>query len=369
MSSSTSPAPAPSRRTRLGILGGGQLARMLALAAHPLGVDCVVVEPAPDPPAGPVAQVIAAAYDDPAALAVLATCDVVTVELEGVPPAALAWLAERVPVRPNPDAITTSADRLLEKRLLRRLGIATAPFDDEVTGAPAIVKSRRGGFDGRGNRLARTDDALAAARAELPDPIVEGIVRFERELSIVAARGVDGETRCWPLVENQHEHGILRRTLAPAPFGDDTARRALGEQAVDLAHRVLEALDYVGVLAIELFEHDGRLVANELAPRVHNSGHWSMDGAVTGQFEQHVRAVCGLPLGDPSALGVTAMLNAVGGLPDRSTVLAVPGTHLHVYGKSARPGRKLGHVNVTAPDDAELACRLAALTDAVPFVV
>ena len=342
---------------------------MLALAAHPLGVDCVVVEPAPDPPARSVAQVIAAAYDDPAALAELAACDAVTVELEGVPPSALAWLAERVAVRPNPDAITTAADRLLEKQLLRRLGIATAPFDDEVAGAPAIVKSRRGGFDGRGNRLVRTDDELTAARGDLPDPIVEGIVRFERELSIVAARGVDGDVRCWPLVENHHEHGILRRTLAPAPLGDDAARRALGEQAVDLAHRVLDALDYVGVLAIELFEHQGRLVANELAPRVHNSGHWSMDGAVTGQFEQHVRAVCGLPLGDPSTVGVTAMLNAVGRLPDRSTVLAVPGAHLHVYDKSARPGRKLGHVNITAPGDAELARRVAALTNAVPFVV
>ncbi len=342
---------------------------MLALAAHPLGVECVVVEPAPDPPARSVAEVIAAAYDDPAALAALAACDAVTVELEGVPSAALAWLAERVAVRPNPEAITTAADRLLEKQLLRRLGIATAPFDDEVADAPAIVKSRRGGFDGRGNRLVRTDDELAAARSELPDPIVEGIVRFERELSIVAARSVDGDVRCWPLVENHHEYGILRRTLAPATFSDDAARRALGEQAVDLAHRVLDALDYVGVLAIELFEQQGRLVANELAPRVHNSGHWSMDGAVTDQFEQHVRAVCGLPLGDPSTVGVTAMLNAVGGLPDRTTVLAVPGAHLHVYGKSARPGRKLGHVNITAPDDAELARRVAALTNAVPFVV
>ena len=350
---------------RLGIIGGGQLARMLALAARPLGIDCLVVEPAPDPPAAAAAEVIGAAYDDPSALAALAAlCDVVTVELEAVPIAALEWLANRLPLHPSPAAIATTADRLAEKQLFRRLGIATAPFDDEVDGPPAIVKTRRGGFDGRGNRLVRRPDALDAAVAEMPDPIVEGLVDFERELSIICARSIHGEVRCWPVVENLHEHGILRRTTAPAPS------LVHGQQAAaeGIATHVAGALGYVGVLAIELFElADGSLMANEMAPRVHNSGHWTIEGAQTSQFEQHVRAVCGLPLGDPSLRQSTVMLNAIGREPDRSAVLEVPGAHLHVYGKSARPARKVGHVTVTAPDVATLAERVDRLVPIVPF--
>lgn len=350
---------------KLGIIGGGQLARMLALAARPLGVDCIVVEPGDDPPAAPVAEVRRARYDDPVALADLADrCDVVTVELEAVPVDALAWLAERVPVRPGAAAVAAAQDRLLEKRLLRRLGIPTAPFDDEVHGLPALVKSRRGGFDGRGNRLVRTPEELAGARFELTDPIVEGMVPFEREVSIIAARSVTGDVRCWPLVTNVHEHGILRRSRVA---GSEPA--ALQGEAERLARLVLEDTGYVGVLALELFEVDGALVANELAPRVHNSGHWSIEGAVTSQFEQHVRAVCGLPLGDPYAVGASVMLNCVGSMPDAAAVLAVPGAHLHDYGKSPRPGRKVGHVTVTAPGPALLAERVDALVPLVPFVV
>jgi 5-(carboxyamino)imidazole ribonucleotide synthase len=350
---------------RLGIVGGGQLARMLALAAHPLGVECLVVEPADDPPAGAVAEVVAAPYDDDAALDALATrCDVVTVELEAVPVDALERLARRVPVRPAPAAVAVTQDRLAEKRLLRSLGIATAPFDDEVHGLPALVKSRRGGFDGRGNRLVRTPEELATARFELPDPIVEGIVPFTRELSIIAARGTSGDVRCWPLTVNTHEHGILRTSRAASTEPTPQQR-----EAERLAKLVLEALGYVGVLALELFDVDGALVANELAPRVHNSGHWTIDGAVTSQFEQHVRAVCGMPLGDSWAVGASVMLNCVGGEPDADAVLAVPGAHLHLYDKSPRPGRKVGHVTVNAPGPALLSARVDAVAALVPFVV
>lgn len=350
---------------KLGIIGGGQLARMLALAAHPLGIECVVVEPAEAPPATGVAEVIRAPFDDADALAALAArCDVVTVELEAVPVEALEQLARRVPVRPGPAAIAAAQDRLAEKHLLRRLGIATAPFDDEVHGLPALVKSRRGGFDGRGNRLVRTPEELAGARFELPDPIVEGMVPFEREVSILAARSVTGDVRCWPLVTNVHQHGILRRSRVA---GSEPA--VLQAEAERLARLVLEATNYVGVLALELFEVAGTLVANEMAPRVHNSGHWTIEGAVTSQFEQHVRAVCGLPLGEPWAVGASVMLNCIGDEPDPAAVLAVPGAHLHRYGKSPRPGRKVGHVTVTAPGPALLAERVDALVPLVPFIV
>lgn len=349
---------------RLGIVGGGQLARMLALAARPLGVECVVVEPAGDPPSACVAQLVAQPYDHPDALEALASCDAVTVELEEVPVAALARLDGRVPVRPAASTIAITQDRLFEKQLLRALGIPTAPFDGEVAGAPAIVKARRGGFDGRGNRLCRTDAELSVARADLAPAVVEGLVPFSRELSVLAARGVDGAVRCWPVVENVHDRGILRRTIAPAPG----LTPALQAEAEALATSVLADLDYVGVLAVELFQVGDHLLANELAPRVHNSGHWTIDGAVTSQFEQHVRAVLGLPLGDPSARGTSVLLNMVGGIADPAAVLAVPGAHLHRYGKAPRPGRKVGHVTLSpcdGPDDP----RVAALDRVVPFDV
>ena len=350
---------------RLGIIGGGQLARMLALAAHPLGVSCLVIEPTDAPPAAAAAEVLRADYDDPAALDALAErCDVVTVELEAVPLEALERLARRVPVRPAPAAVAAAQDRLTEKQLLRRLGIATAPFDDEVHGLPALVKARRGGFDGRGNRLVRTPEELASARFELPDPIIEGLVPFRREVSVLAARSVGGDVRCWPLAVNVHDRGILRTSRVAVSEAADLQAEAEG-----LIGRVLDATGYVGVLALELFDVDGHLVANELAPRVHNSGHWTMDGAVTGQFEQHVRAVCGLPLGDAWAVGASVMLNCVGELPDAAAVLAEPGAHLHLYGKDPRPGRKLGHVTVTAPGPALLAERVDALARLVPVVV
>jgi 5-(carboxyamino)imidazole ribonucleotide synthase len=354
-------APGTFGAARVGVIGGGQLGRMLALAGVPLGIQCVGLEPADNAPMAAVADVIAGAFDDRRALSkLMARVDVVTVELEHVDVDALAWVAERIPVRPGPDAIGAAQDRLAEKQLVRRCGLRTAPFGNEAT-LPAIVKTRRGGFDGRGQRRVGTPQQLDAAVAELTNPIVESVVDFRRELSIVAARALDGSIARYPLVENHHRDGILRLTLVPAPDLDE----AITAEAAMIVDRLLQTLDFVGVLAVELFDTDAGLVVNEIAPRVHNSGHWTIDGAVTSQFEQHLRAVCGLPLGDPSAVGVSAMVNLIGTEPDRDAVLAIPGAHLHRYGKSARPGRKLGHITVTAPDPATRQERL----DAVSVVV
>ena len=337
--------------TVVGILGGGQLGRMLALAGAPLGMRCVVVEPAPDPPAAVAAEVIAAAYDDPAALADLARrCDVVTVELEHVPVAGLAWLAERVPVRPSPEAIAIAQDRRTEKEALAAAGIATAPWAAPPRPFPGgtVVKRRRGGFDGRGQVVLAPGEPVEGALDGLC--ISEEVVAFEREVSIVAARAVDGAVACYPVVENRHAEGILRTTVAPAP-GLTAATQA---EAEGIATAVLDRLGYVGVVAVELFAVDGGLVANEVAPRVHNSGHWTIEGAATSQFEQHLRAITGLPLGSTAARGAMAMVNLIGSLPDVRAVLAVPGAHLHLYGKAPRPARKLGHVTVPLERLAEL---------------
>ncbi len=346
--------------TTVGVLGGGQLGRMLALAAAPLGIRCLVVEPGDDPPAGVAAEVIKAPYGDAGALAELARrCDVVTVELEGVPADALTWLAERVPVWPPPAAVAATADRLTEKQLLASAGIATAPWSAGRVAMPGgtLVKARRGGYDGRGQVLVPAGDDLALSSTLGDDVISEALVGFDRELSIVAARGIDGQTACYPVVENEHREGILRRTLAPAPG----LTPALQDSAEAVAHRFLDATGYVGVVAIELFQVGDDLLANEVAPRVHNSGHWTIEGAETSQFEQHLRAITGLPLGSPEPRGVSAMVNLIGDVPEVATLLRVPGAHVHLYGKSPRPARKLGHVTITAPDATELNARLTAL--------
>lgn len=324
--------------TTLGIVGGGQLARMLALAARPLDIDCVVLDPGGATcPASSVARVIEAPYSEAARL--VGECDVATVELEHVPAAALAELAAGVPLHPGVRAITVAQDRLAEKQLCRSLGIPTAPFDDEVPPeAAAIVKTRLGGYDGRGQIRVANAAERAAALDELPLPIVEGVLAFDRELSIVAARSVAGAVAAYPLVQNHHVDGILHQTIAPAPGSPPF------ERAVDIVSRLLEELAYIGVLAVELFEVGDELVVNEMAPRVHNSGHWTIEGAVTSQFEQHVRAVCGLPLGDPSPRGQAVMTNLIGSVPPLDALLAEPGAHVHLYGKAPRPGRKLGHV-------------------------
>ncbi len=351
--------------TTVGVLGGGQLGRMLALAAASLDIRLLVVEPAADPPAAVAAEILRAPYGDRKALAELARrCDVVTVELEGVPVAALEWLAERVPVRPGPAAIAVTQDRAAEKQMLAAAGIPAAPW---ATGRVAfdggtIVKARRGGYDGRGQVLVAEGGDVEAAGPALGDDVVsEQLVPFDRELSIVAARAVQGATACYPLVENHHRNGILHRTFAPAP-GLDPGLQARAER---LAERFLDATGYVGVVAIELFEVQGELLANEVAPRVHNSGHWTIEGADTSQFEQHLRAVTGLPLGSPAPRGMSAMVNLLGALPDVDAVVAVPGAHLHLYGKAPRPGRKVGHVTVVADDAEELGKRLASVEAAV----
>jgi 5-(carboxyamino)imidazole ribonucleotide synthase len=338
---------------------------MLGLAGIPLGVTTRFLDPSADAPATAVGTLVVAALDDVAAARRLAQgATVLTYEWEGVP-ADTVRAVGGCPAFPGARPLEVAQDRLVEKETFARLGIAVAPHapidrleDVEaalaVTGLPAILKTRRGGYDGKGQAFVTCeDDARAAWQALGGVPsIAEQVLDFQREMSVVAARGRDGATACYPLVENRHEHGILRTTRAPAPA-------ARHDEAHDLALRLLTDLDYVGVLAVELFEHDGVLVANELAPRVHNSGHWTIEGAETSQFEQHLRAVLGWPLGSVALRGHAAMVNCIGALPDRARVLGVPGAHLHDYAKGARPGRKVGHVTVVAPDEPTLDERLA----------
>jgi 5-(carboxyamino)imidazole ribonucleotide synthase len=357
----------------IAVLGGGQLGRMLGLAGIPLGVRFRFLDPAPDAPAAAVGELVVGALGDAAALtAVAESAAVVTYEWEGVPADGARFLERHHAVRPGARSLEVAQDRLAEKETFRRLAIPTAEYaavntrDDldgaisAVGGLPAVLKTRRGGYDGKGQRVLRRADDVDPAWAELGGVplILEALVPFARELSVLAVRAVDGEVACWPLVENVHEEGILRISRAPAP-GLDPALQARG---VELATRVLADLDHVGVLAIELFAVGDELLANELAPRVHNSGHWTIEGAETSQFENHLRAVLGLPLGSTAARGLSVMVNCIGELPDRDAVLAVPGAHLHDYGKVARPGRKLGHITVVADDADTLTARMADLT-------
>jgi 5-(carboxyamino)imidazole ribonucleotide synthase len=355
----------------IGILGGGQLGYMLALAGYPLGLHFRFLDPSPEAPVGRIAQRVTADYTDEAALEKFASgLELVTYEFENVPVEAARFLAERVPVYPPPAALEAAQDRLVEKSLFRKLGIATteftpissaAEFDAAVKtiGLPAILKTCRMGYDGKGQWILRTAEDVAKAKSELPavQLILERFVPFTRELSVLAVRSRSGESAIYPLVENHHRSGILRLSLAPAPRLEPDIQRA-AERA---AHRVLESLKYVGVLAIEFFEHQGELLANEMAPRVHNSGHWTIEGAITSQFENHLRAVLGLPLGSTGPAGHCAMLNLIGDLPDSAEVLAVPDAHLHLYGKSPRPGRKLGHITLRAASPERLALRLSEL--------
>ena len=354
---------------RVGVLGAGQLGRMLGLAGQPLGLGFVFVDPAEEAPAAAVGQHVALDYSDPQALDRLAACNVVTYEFENVPVEAVRALAARTRVYPPVEALAVAQDRLLEKTCFQELGIPTPPFFDiasegdlqralAVTGLPAVLKTRRFGYDGKGQRVLRSDaDARAAYRELAGVPLLlEGFVAFERELSVIGARSSTGEIAVYPLVENHHEHGILRLTLAPASGLGDRQLTAEG-----YLKALLEHFQYVGVLTLELFQAGGRLFANEIAPRVHNSGHFSIEGAVTSQFEQHLRAVLGLPLGSTELVGFSAMLNAIGSLPDPNFVLGVPDAHLHSYAKAPRTGRKVGHVTVRARDEHTLAERLAVL--------
>lgn len=346
----------------VGVLGGGQLGRMLALAGHPLGLRFRFLDRSPEATAGQVAELHVGEYDDPAVLARFAAgLTVATWEFENVPVTAARRLADLVPVYPPPEALEVAQDRLAEKAFFRTLGIPVAPFapvdgraDLEAAvarlGYPAVLKTRRLGYDGKGQAVLRAPGDLEPAWRRLGGTplVLERFVPFERELSVLAVRGRDGATACYPLVENRHRDGILRLSRAPAPG----LTPALREEAEGHVRRVLQALDYVGVLAIELFQAGDRLLANEMAPRVHNSGHWTIEGAETSQFESHLRAVLGLPLGSTAARGHSAMVNLIGELPDPRAVLAIEGAHLHLYGKAPAPGRKLGHVTLRA-DQAE----------------
>jgi 5-(carboxyamino)imidazole ribonucleotide synthase len=355
--------------TRVGIVGGGQLGRMLALAGYPLGIDCITLDPAADSPAAQVAPSLVGAYDDLDRLRELAeTCDVLTYEFENVPVDAVRFARSIRPVYPPPASLEVSQDRLAEKRLFQRVGLEVPAYEavdslpsltDALAriGTPAVLKTRRLGYDGKGQAVIH--DALLAEDAwrlvgEVPS-ILEAFVAFDREVSIIAVRGLDDATVVYPLVENHHRAGILRRTIAPAPHLD----ASLEAEAELLVHAIMTELEHVGALAVELFQVGERLLGNEMAPRVHNSGHWTDVGAQTSQFENHLRAVTGLPLGSPAPVGVSALVNLVGVMPTVASILSIPGAHLHDYGKQPREGRKLGHVTVRADDEATLASALS----------
>lgn len=360
--------------TTVGILGGGQLARMLALAGAPLGVRFLIVDNVADACAGQVAPLITADWRDFDALADFAQrSDIVTFDFENVPADTAHWLSEHTRVSPNPRALALAQDRLAEKNLFRDLGLETPDYATvdsradlvrgiERVGLPAVLKTRRLGYDGKGQfRLRSAADVDAAWNALGGVPLIlEAWVAFDREVSVIAVRSRDGELRTYPLVQNWHADGILSASLAPAP--DATA---LNAAALAHARAIGERLDYVGVFAVELFERDGRLLGNEMAPRVHNSGHWTIEGAPCSQFENHVRAVLGLPLGDTAALGTSVMLNWIGELPDATPVLAEPRAHWHDYGKAPRAGRKVGHATLCASGPAEMADRLARVARAL----
>jgi 5-(carboxyamino)imidazole ribonucleotide synthase len=321
--------------TLVACIGGGQLGRMLGIAGLPLGLSFRFLDPSPDACAGPVGELVVAPYDDLDGLDALAQgSDVVTYEFENVP----VESAVRVGAVPGPAALEHGQDRLREKELFRSLGIPTARFGSlGETGLPALVKSRRLGYDGKGQRLVEAQEPLRE------DELAEEVVRFDRELSIVGVRGRDGETRFWPVGENVHRDGILRVTRVPAVDAPQ-------HEAEAICAALMDALDYVGVLAVELFDVGGRLLANEFAPRVHNTAHWTIEGAGTSQFENHLRAILGLPLGSTALRAPCAMVNLIGLVPPLGKLLALPRAHVHLYGKDEREGRKVGHVTLLEPD-------------------
>lgn len=355
----------------LGILGGGQLGRMLAQAAARLGVRCRVFDESPDACAGHLAQLCVGHYTDlPRLDHFAAGLDAITYEFENVPVAAAEHLAKRVPCSPPPASLHVCQDRLLEKQLFQRLGVGTAAFANIDTqsdldaalqsiGLPAVLKTRRLGYDGKGQAVIRSvADArhafatLGSGRAPL---IYEAFVPFSRELSILALRRPTGQTAFYPLTENHHAAGILRVSRAPAPH----LTPHLNDQAQNTAAACLQAMDYVGLLAIEFFEVQGQLLANEMAPRAHNSGHWTIDGSQTSQFENQIRAVLDWPLGPTHPLGFAGMVNLIGDHPPIESILALPHTHVHLYGKSPRPGRKIGHINLRTDSPAQLDLAIA----------
>jgi len=362
--------------TTVGILGGGQLARMMALAGAPLGLRFLVMDTSDEACAGQFVPMVVGDWRDERALLEFAQrVDVATFDFENVPAESAEWLATRVPVFPAPRALGVAQDRLAEKTLFRELGIGTPEFAavesreelvEAVTriGLPCILKTRRLGYDGKGQfRLKTQGDVEGAwlalgAQASKVGLILEAFVPFEREVSVVAVRGKDGEFRAWPITENWHRDGILSASMAPARHAD-----ILEPQALEFAQGVAESLGYVGVFALELFVHNQQLLANEMAPRVHNSGHWTIEGAETSQFENHLRAVLGLPLGSTRAVGHSVMLNWIGQMPQSAPALRNPSGHWHDYGKAARAGRKVGHATFRADSRDVLAADLATAVE------
>jgi 5-(carboxyamino)imidazole ribonucleotide synthase len=344
----------------IGILGGGQLGRMLAMAAARLGLRCQVFSPDPDSPAFDVVlNATCAEYADVEALELFANdVDVITYEFENVPAASAMVLAARRPVLPDRAILETTQDRLIEKDFVKRLGIGTADYAEVSSaadlraaigkiGLPAVLKTRRFGYDGKGQAIIRAGEDPDQIWQDLGtrSAILEAFIPFEREISVIAARSADGEVECFDVTENEHSDHILKTSRAPAAIAD-----TLAAQARTIAQRIATALNYVGVLAVEMFvvEADGRpkVLVNEIAPRVHNSGHWTMDGASISQFEQHIRAIAGWPLGKPVRHGPVTMTNLIGDdILGYEQWLTVPGATVHLYGKGApRPGRKMGHV-------------------------
>ncbi|MDP1774504.1 MAG: 5-(carboxyamino)imidazole ribonucleotide synthase [Methylobacter sp.] len=359
----------------VGVLGAGQLARMIALAGIPLGLEFIFLDPSADACANRLGEPLIGDYNDPKLLAQLAErADVVTYEFENVPSEVAEFLASHTQVHPSPKALAVAQDRLVEKSFFHDIGIPTPNYaavdsleslEQAMTtiGYPAILKSRTQGYDGKGQSLLKSADDLTGAWKLLQGvpAVVEAFVPFNREVSIIAVRSVSGAIVFYPLSENLHRGGILRVSECRA---DDPMQ----QQAESYVSRLLEALDYVGVLALELFEIDGQLLVNEFAPRVHNSGHWTIEGAETSQFENHLRAILDLPLGSTAPVGNAAMVNFIGGLPKTEELLAIPHAHLHLYDKAPRKGRKVAHATVRAESQqqmSELVKKLTALADQV----
>ncbi len=341
----------------VGILGGGQLARMMTLAGYPLGMKFIVLEPVEDACATPAAMQLQGNYDDEALLAELAEiADVVTYEFENVPARSVEFLNGNVEVYPPAQALAVAQDRLNEKTLFREINIPTPKFAPvkslaelqqvmEYIGYPAVLKTRREGYDGKGQVVLRSADKLESAWQIMNNKpaIVEEFVNFDREVSVIAVRDRNGHTRCYPMTENTHDNGILRTSIT-------CSHEPVESQAHDYIVRLLDRMEYVGVMTLELFQDGAQLLANECAPRVHNSGHWTQDGATTCQFENHLRAISGLPLGFTNAVGYAGMVNLIGDAPSSDQILVHPYCHLHLYGKEPRLGRKVGHINIQCDD-------------------